>query len=834
VFRPKDIGGEPPDRSAAILNGLYWLTCALSDKRPLLIAVDDAHWADAPSLLFLHYLSRRLDHLPIVLCLDSRGRASGPEADLARRIGTEGRGVVLELQALSPDATEELLRLRLGVGATDALCRDCHAATGGNPFLLHELASSLGAEGLDSNGAARIGRLVPSAVARHVLVRLSRLGPSSIRVAHAVAVLGTDVSVRLVGGLTGLGESEAADAIDALVSAEILTPGPPLAFVHPLLREAVYADARPGERALAHARAARMLSDRGVAPERTASQLLVAEPAGSEWAVETLREAARDATARGAPLTATRYLERALAEPPANSQRRDVLLELGVAESRATQPGAAEHLVEALRLSAEPVARARVAQELTVVYNLDGRFLESATVLEQAIDTLDDSEVALRFSLEAEAGVLAVTGLTARRKLAGRMQAFRAQAQSLAGEPDAAPVLAVIAEDLAETDGTVDDVVRYAELAFAEGRLLSREGAVPAIGAAALVLADRPARAEAVMDAAIDDARSRGSIQALRVHLVSRALARLRGGSVADAEADARLSIELSPNEGSNPVRPLQIAWLVEALLEQGRIGAAERTLAPSEPVAPDGDSMLLQPLADIRARLLVHRGRLTEAYEQLTLQLRWQQAWGCRNPGWTSTRSLAALVSRRLDRQLEAHRLAEEDVEAARAFGAPRVIGIALRTLALVEAAPLTETLAESVAVLERSESRLELARSLIELGSALRRNGARRAAREPLHRGLELAAGCGASLVGDHARAELLAAGARPRRPRITGRDALTPSEERVAAMAREGLSNRQIAQTLFLSPKTVEMHLGSIYRKLGIRGRRDLPEAFAPAEV
>src|SRR5262249_942238 len=217
------------------------------------------------------------------------------------------------------------------------------------------------------------------------------------------------------------------------------------------------------------------------------------------------------------------------------------------------------------------------------------------------------------------------------------------------------------------------DVVRYAELAFAEGRLLSREGAVPAIGAAALVLADRPARAEAVMDAAIDDARSRGSIQALPVHLLSRALARLRGGSVADAEAAGRLSIELSPNEGSNPVRPLQMAWLVEALLEQGRIGAAERTLAPSEPVAPDGDSMLLQPLADIRARLLVHRGRLTEAYEQLTLQLRWQQAWGCRNPGWTSTRSLAALVSRRLDRQLEAHRLAEEDREAARSIRAPR-----------------------------------------------------------------------------------------------------------------------------------------------------------------
>jgi DNA-binding CsgD family transcriptional regulator len=836
VFGPTDLDGELPDRSAAVVHGLYWLTCNLSEESPLMIAVDDAHWADEPSLLFLHYLSRRLDPLPVVLLLDVRRTASGPEADLVRRIGTARSGTVLELRPLTADATAKLVRSRLSAGVTDELCGACFTATGGNPFLVHELASVLVVEGVpsDSDAASRVGRLVPTAVERHVLVRLSRLSPTCTRVARAVAVLGEGVGVGVVAALTGLGEIETADAVDALVSAEILAPGLPLSFLHPLLREAVYADGRPGEQALAHARAARVFADRGAPPERTALQLLVSESAGSDWVVATLRDAGREATARGAPQSAARYLERALAEPPAESTRRDVLLELGVAESRSMQPGAAGHLVEALRLSVEPVARAQVAQELTVLYNLQGRFLESATVLEEAIDALGDSDSRLRYSLEAEAAVLAVTSLTARRRLASRLECFRVRAPSLLAEPEAAPLLAVIAEDLAETDGTVDEVLTSADSAFADGRLLSRDGAVPGIGAAALVLADKPARAERIMDAAIDDARARGSNPALRIHLVCRALARLRRGRVAEADADARLSIELSPNGSSDPVRPLQAAWLGEALLEQGRLEEAERLVALAEPALEDGDSMLLQPLADIRARLLVHRGRLAEAHQSLAEQLRWQQAWGCRNPGWTTTRSLAALVSDKLGRRDEACRLAAEDLAAARAFGAPRVIGIALRRLALVAAAPPIETLTESAEVLEGSEARLELARTLVELGSGLRRSGARRAACEPLHRGLEHADECGASLLVDRARSELLAAGARPRRPRVMGRQSLTPSEERVAAMAGDGLSNRQIAQALFLSPKTVEMHLGNIYRKLGIHSRRELPEALTGAEV
>jgi DNA-binding CsgD family transcriptional regulator len=837
VFAPgrlaADAGG-PADRSEAVVHGLHWLTSNLAERGPLLIAVDDAHWADLPSLLFLHYLARRLESLPVAVVVSLRRAQAGAEGDLVRRIAADAPERVLVLGPLSGEATAELVRSRLGAAAGDELCGACHSATGGNPFLVHELATALVTEGArpDVGAAARVGRLVPDAVARHVLVRLSRLGQTAVRLAHAVAVLGSGAELAHAASLAGLTEAEAAGAVDALVSADILSPGLPLEFAHPLLREAVYSDAPPGERTLAHARAARLLADAGSPPERAASQLLATEPAGSAWAVKTLRRAAREATARGAPGTAAEYLERALREPPAGD-RRDLLFELGVVEGRATQPRAAEHLGEALRLTGEPVARARVAQELAGLYNLLGRFGESASVLEAAIDALGEPEQELRFSLEAELAVLAVTTLDARRRLAPRMAALRAKAAVVGDAPAAAPLLAVIAHELASTDGTAREAAAYAERAFADGRLLSREGAVAAIGASALVIADRPASAEAILDSAISAARARGSLQALRAALAGRAQARNRRGRLAEAEADARLSLELAAHEPSDPVRPHRLAQLADALLEQARSEEAESLLAEGDLGRRDED-LLAQPLAEVHARLLLLRGRPDEARRLLDAQLRWQRAWGCRNPGWTSTRSTAALVRRALDEPDEARALAAEELEAAHAFGAPRPLGIALRTIALVGAAPEIECLRESAAVLEGSEARLELARTLVELGAALRRTGARRDAREPLRRGLELAHARGGALVAENARAELRAAGARARRPQATGRDALTPSEIRVAALARDGLSNREIAQALFLSPKTVEMHLSHAYRKLEIGSRTQLADALDRGEA
>jgi DNA-binding CsgD family transcriptional regulator len=834
VFGPLDADPgslDAPDRSEAVLHGLYWLTCNLAERGPLMVAVDDAHWADSPSLLFLNYLSRRIERLPIVLAVSYRAGESGPVAELVRRIAAVMDGAVIELHRLSADATAALVRALLGEDTRLELCGACYSATGGNPLLVRELALALARDELPggSEAATHVRRLVPDAVARHVLVRLSRLGATSIAVARAIAVLGAGSELRHVAEIAGVGEAEAADGVDALVGADILAPRAGLEFAHPLLREAVCSDFGVAERMRAHARAAKLLALEGAPPERVAAQLLASEPTRSDWAIRALSSAAAEASSRGAADTAARYLRRALHEAPDDPRRPELLLQLGIAESRSAQPSAAEHLAEALRLSSEPRQRARIAQQLAGLYNLLGRFSESATVLEDAIEVVGASDPDLRFGLAAEAAVIACTHRQARQQLAPMMAEFRASLPALADQPAAAPLLAVLAVELAETEGTAERTIEYSERAFADSSLLSREGPLPSIGPGALVLADRPARAEALLDAAISQGRARGSVRSVRGVLTSRAVARLWLGRPAEAEADARLALELSSEEPYDPLDPLKLACLGEALIEQGRLDEAEELVSPAELARHDPDLQLRQPLVDTRARLLLLRGSPDEARAQLDAQLRWQRAWGLRNPGLTSTRQLASLAAYALSDSERAHALATEELEAARAFGSARAVGIGLRTIALVGAAPQIECLRDAVATLEGSEAKLELARTLVELGSALRRAGERREAREPLRRGLDEARASGGMLIADRASSELLASGARPRRQRTTGRDALTPSERRIATMANEGLSNRQIAQTLFLSVKTVEMHLGHAYSKLDVHSRRELASAF-----
>jgi DNA-binding NarL/FixJ family response regulator len=186
------------------------------------------------------------------------------------------------------------------------------------------------------------------------------------------------------------------------------------------------------------------------------------------------------------------------------------------------------------------------------------------------------------------------------------------------------------------------------------------------------------------------------------------------------------------------------------------------------------------------------------------------------------------------LGRRAEALPYAIEEVELARRWGAPRGLGFSLRTLGLLQGgAEGTELLEESVAVLEDSGSRLELARSLVELGSALRRGNRRSDSRDLLRRGLELAHRAGASQLEDRAQQELAATGARPRRVVLTGLDALTPSERRGAELAAGGMSNKEIAQTLFVTTKTVEVHLSNAYRKLELSSRTELAGALRADE-
>jgi DNA-binding CsgD family transcriptional regulator len=163
--------------------------------------------------------------------------------------------------------------------------------------------------------------------------------------------------------------------------------------------------------------------------------------------------------------------------------------------------------------------------------------------------------------------------------------------------------------------------------------------------------------------------------------------------------------------------------------------------------------------------------------------------------------------------------------------FGAARAVGIVLRARALLDRGDaVVQGLEAAVRTLADSPARLEHARAVVDLGAALRRAGRRSEARDMLGAGLDAADRCVAGQLAARARAELRAAGARPRRERLSGPDALTASERRVAEMAADGLTNRQTAQALFVTTKTVEMHLGHAYPKLGITRRIELTAALA----
>jgi DNA-binding CsgD family transcriptional regulator len=199
--------------------------------------------------------------------------------------------------------------------------------------------------------------------------------------------------------------------------------------------------------------------------------------------------------------------------------------------------------------------------------------------------------------------------------------------------------------------------------------------------------------------------------------------------------------------------------------------------------------------------------------------------------PGYLPWRSEAALAQLALGEREQAERLAAEELELARAFGAPRALGVAMRAAGVVAGGDRGEALLrEAIGTLERADARLERARALAELGALLRRRNRRTEARVLLREALDAAFRAGARPLAEQAETDLRATGARPRKVVVSGVDSLTASERRIAELASQGLTNREIAQTLFVTARTVEGHLTGVFRKLRLDSRTELPAALA----
>jgi ATP/maltotriose-dependent transcriptional regulator MalT len=339
-----------------------------------------------------------------------------------------------------------------------------------------------------------------------------------------------------------------------------------------------------------------------------------------------------------------------------------------------------------------------------------------------------------------------------------------------------------------------------------------------------LVLADRP-EADAQWAAAQREAHRHGSLLGVSSLHLWHGFALLQLGELDEAEASVRTAEEEFDEWGFGvTAQPYTTAFIATALMERGRLDEARATLERGRAhLHPWADGSRYWRAANLA--LLAAEGRDEEALAAWEEYAR-LHAWTVL-PAGTHARSNAARALDRLGRREEAIALCEEELAAARDWGAPGTVGPVLRVLGLLRGE--VALLEEAVDVLEGSRARLELAKALADLGAAMRRERRPSEAREPLRRALELADACGADGLVEHVRSELYATGARPRTTATGGVDALTASERRVAAFAAEGQSNRDIAQALFVTPKTVEVHLSNTYRKLGIRSRRDLARAL-----
>ena len=362
------------DPSFAILHGIYWLCANMGRRRPLLLCVDDVHWADQSSLRFLHYLGRRLEELPIAVVAAARAAESVRGEPLLASLTAGPPAEVQVLAPLSEQAVAELVRLQLGTDVAQAFAAACHQVTGGVPFLVHELARTIAEAGIKPAAAAssQVAAVAPRAVSHSVMHRLDRLSEAARQLAPAAAVLG-EADIRLAAGLARLSPAAATNAADQLAAVGILEEGRPLRFVHPIVRAVIEAGLPPGGRAGLHAAAARRLASEGASAQHVAAHLLASDPAGDEWVVDSLVLASRAASASGAPGSAAAYLRRALAEPPSGQLRPEVLLQLGFAESYAGDPQAVTHLGQAVDAVAKPAAQVAITLALGRMLQIEGR-----------------------------------------------------------------------------------------------------------------------------------------------------------------------------------------------------------------------------------------------------------------------------------------------------------------------------------------------------------------------------------------------------------------------------------------------------------------------------
>ena len=542
---------------------------AAVDRRPAL--------GDWPSLRFVAHMLPRILDLPILLVIASRpiaGEAT-PGHELGARISAEPWLRWIRPRDLTAAATARLVREYLS-DVNDEVCSECHALSGGNPFLVRSLLTQLGGTNADQDSvtADHVRRITPAAVSTSVLLTLARLPEGATSFARAVAILGVSAPFHSAQRLAGLGVDEAARAAGDLIRAGILVEDDDLAFVHPLVRSVVYSDVAGPERGRWHRRAAQLLSENGAEADRVAAQLIQSTPSGDAWTVELLRQGAADAAGRGAADVAARYLGRALAEPPGDDARTQLLYELGQIELTHDPAASANVLRDALQDAADSTRRAEIALALGAALTLLGRLTDAVEVLDAGVDAIEDRAASSELSSSLEAARLSATRWEPATQARRRELAEGVRKRAAAGERIDAALHAQLAIEAAAEGTDRERAVRHARAALsAPDAGATATSALPE-AMLVLVFADLAGDAAVAVDRWLAVARAQAQPLAVALGATVATLECLYRGAVTDAVANSLDAITVT--EGADmQLAPVTVAFLVEALTERGELERA-------------------------------------------------------------------------------------------------------------------------------------------------------------------------------------------------------------------------------------------------------------------
>ncbi|WP_372344901.1 AAA family ATPase [Streptomyces sp. KL116D] len=755
--RPADPQGVRDGLVAAVsrLARLHW---------PLVLLIDDAHWADLETLEWLAAFAERLDDLPVLVVVAQRDPEHAGAAACLDAVGAAARPGATQLRALTPDATAGLTRATLGDHADDPFCREVWAVTGGNPYETVELLAKVQDSDLrpEEDSAAQLRALNKSARGRGLVARLEGLGTEATRFAWAAAILGTRIEPGLAALLAGMNPEQAGRCADRLRAARILTDATygdagTLEFVHPLIASAVYDAIPSATRTAMHGQAAWAVTASGHGPAAASRHLLEVHPDDDPELVEQRRAAAREHLSVGAPEAARRCLERALREPPLLDVRPQVHYELGCATLLTSPATTIGHLDAALDSAPGLVGDLRV---------------DAVCRLSQALVHNDQLEEALRL-IDTEAGRLEPGHARLRLQAMhfmwegihagevdspGRSRSLAALADQLAGRDNPERVLLVLRAFDAMTRGeNAEEVVERCDKALVNGRLAPGLGwtdpewgfEILAMLGSAYLFADRLDRAESLFTEAVREYETAGwsgghlALAHAFVGYVHR-----RRGRLTDAEAFLRESLRLADRVG----RGLPMHWdaacmLIDTLLARGKAGEAME-IADRYSFGPPYPSTIVLPDAhSVRGRLLLATGETDEGVNELEAAAKAAIARGGHNTimaPWALDLARALAVS---DPGRAAALAAEARVQAER-FGTDTAIGEALRCAAALETGQKQLTLyAKAVTYLEASPCAYEHALARVEYGIAGR-------SLSELNRGLTLARSCGADGLAARAR--------------------------------------------------------------------------------